>query len=518
MSAELPDFSIVTPVYDTPHDALRDMVESVLAQTHSSWELILVDDCSPRDEVRDQLRQFGQRDSRIRIIELPENMGIVGASNAGLREARGDFVALVDHDDLLAEIALERMAKYVASDPQVDYLYSDEDKVNAEGEFYDTFRKPEWSPERLRGHMYTGHLSILRRTLVEETGGFRDGFDGSQDHDLALRVTEKARRVVHVPEVLYHWNAIPGSAAADQNAKPYAWDAGVKAVDEHLKRVGIRGNASKGRAPSHYDVDREPDGVTPVSVVIPTRGSSGVVFGEERVFVLHAVESVLRASFSANLEIVVVYDTSTPPEVLVKLSDLAGNHLKLVPYDEPFSFSKKCNIGFLEATGDVVVFLNDDVQAVSDAVVENLIAPLRESDVGMTGAKLLFEDGTLQHGGHRYDNGDFTHAYLHAAPEYPGEFSTLFVNREASGLTAACVAVRRDVFEQVGGFTEFLPLNYNDVDLSLKVRGQGYRLVWLHKVVLYHFESKSRVNRIEPYERSVILKRWGTPARDPYLP
>jgi len=513
-----PLFSIVTPVYNTPTDALRAMVSSVVTQTFDDWELILIDDCSPAQSVRDTLLELSKDEPRIRTQFLSENRGIVGASNAGLSMARGEFIALVDHDDLLEPHALDRVAACIGTDPLMDYVYTDEDKVDDAGEHYDRFDKPDWSPERLRGHMYTGHLSVLRRSIVEEVGGFRAGYDGSQDHDLVLRVTEKARHVGHIPEVLYHWRAIAGSAASDENAKPYAWEAGVRAVDDHLQRVGIDARAVRGRAPSHYTVDRVPDVVTPTSVVIPTRGSSGSVLGRERVFVVSAVESILKDTNHTDLEVVVVHDADTPDAVLRDLMAVARDRLTLVPFSEPFSFSRKCNVGFLAAGGQNIVFLNDDVEAISADPISHLIAPLKERTVGMTGGRLLYEDGTLQHGGHRYADGDFVHAYLHAPPGSTGTFSSLLVNREASGLTAACVAMRREVFEEVGGFSESLPLNYNDVDLCLKVRSRGYRLLWLHDVELYHYESKTRLNVVEEWEREFVERRWGRPVRDPYLP
>jgi glycosyltransferase involved in cell wall biosynthesis len=513
-----PRFSVVTPVYDPPLDVLGEMIDSVVSQTEMDWELILADDHSPSAAVLPYLRDRAGQDPRIRVLALPENLGIVGASNAAFDAAVGEFTVLIDNDDLLTRDALARVAEAVAAQPDVDYLYSDEDKVGEDGTFYDRFAKPDWSPERLRGHMYTGHLSVLRTSLVRSVGGFRPGYDGSQDHDLALRVTEQARAIVHIPEVLYHWRAISGSAAVDIGAKPYAWDAGVRAVDDHLRRVGIAGHAERGPAPSHYRVVREPDH-SPTSIVIPTRGTSGSIHGEERVFVVEAVRSVIEHSDHPELEFVIVADADTPESVIRELEAVAGERLTLVHYDEPFNFSRKCNVGFLAARHDVVVFLNDDTEAISPAVIETLIAPLREPGVGMTGARLLFEDGSLQHGGHRYGNGEFTHAYLGAPPEYPGEFSALFTNREASGLTAACLAVTRDVFERAGGFSETLPVNYNDVDLSKKVHDVlGLRLLWLRDVVLSHFESKTRVNVIGQGEYDAIHARWGVPERDPYLP
>lgn len=514
-----PKFSVVTPVYNTPVDVLEDMIESVRAQSFVNWELVLADDRSPDPQVLQTLNRYAEQDQRIRVVALEHNSGIVGASNAAFAASRGEFIVLVDHDDLLTTDALLRVSEAIDAHPDADYLYSDEDKLAQDGTYYDRFQKPEWSPERLRGHMYTGHLSVLRREIIDAVGGFRPGYDGSQDHDLVLRVTERARRVVHIPEVLYHWRAIEGSAATEIGAKPYAWDSGVRAVDDHLRRIGIRGHAEKGPAPSHYRVARDPDLTTPVSVVIPTRGSSGQIRGEERVFVVEAVRSLLASSSHQALQIVVVYDVETPADVLDTLDSLVGSRLTLVRYDEPFNFSRKCNAGFLAATGDVVIFLNDDVEAVSDGVVENLIAPLREPDVGMTGARLLFEDGTLQHGGHRYGNGEFTHAYLGADESYPGEFSALFVNREASGLTAACIALRRETFAAAGGFSERFPMNYNDVDLSKKVHESlGLRLIWLRDVTLFHFESRTRVNQIGATEYEQIHKRWGVPTRDEYLP
>ena len=279
-------FSVLTPVYEPPIDALRAAIASVREQTFGDWELILVDDCSPSPEVLEVL-QAAASDPRITVIERNSNGGIVAASNDAIAAATGEFLVLLDNDDLLHPRALEKVAAALAVDPSIDYVYTDEDKINAEGQHYDAFRKPAWSPERLRGQMYTSHLSVLRASLVREVGGFHTGFDGSQDHDLVLRVTERARRVAHVPEVLYHWRVVPGSTAGDASAKPYAWEAGRRAVQAHLDRVGVPGEVQFGEIQGTLRVKREASADHVVSVVIPTRGSSGIVWGEERVFVLH---------------------------------------------------------------------------------------------------------------------------------------------------------------------------------------------------------------------------------------
>ncbi|NMM17449.1 MAG: glycosyltransferase [Cellulomonas sp.] len=511
-----PYFSVLTPVYEPPIDALRAAIASVREQTFRDWELVLVDDCSPSLEVREVLRAAAS-DQRITVIERDSNGGIVAASNDAIAAAKGEFLVLLDNDDLLHLRALEKVAAALACDSSIDYAYTDEDKIGPDGRHYDEFRKPAWSPERLRGQMYTSHLSVLRASLVREVGGFHPGFDGSQDHDLVLRVTERARRVIHVPEVLYHWRVVPGSTAGDASAKPYAWEAGRRAVQAHLDRVGVSGEVQFGEIPGTLRVTREPSGDHVVSVIIPTRGSSGIVWGEERVFVVEAVRSVIENAGYPHVEIIVVYDLATPPRVLESLREVGGNRIVLVPFDGPFNFSAKCNVGFLAATGDVIVLLNDDVHAAQHGFLAQLIAPLDEPGVGMTGAHLLFADGRLQHGGHLYSRGEFMHAFFCASSDDPGPFAALRVSRECSGLTAACVAITRETFEAVGGLCEVLPVNFNDVDLSMKVRSLGLRLLWLHNVVLYHFESQTREAGVHGWEYEFMTKRWYFPAEDAYL-
>ncbi|WP_241988555.1 glycosyltransferase [Cryobacterium sp. TMT1-3] len=512
-----PLFSIITPVYNTPLDVLHDTIESVLAQTFSEWELILVDDKSPNPLVVQALLAASERDARIRVLARETNGGIVVASNDAIEVAQGEFLALLDHDDLLAANALQTVATAIESGFDVDYVYSDEDKVSPDGKFFDQFDKPDWSPERLRGQMYTGHFSVLRADLVRKVGNFRADFEGSQDHDLVLRVTENARHIVHIREVLYHWRVVPGSTAELAENKPYAWDAGVRAVDAHLERVGIAGHATHGPVPGTYRIEREPDLDKSVSIIIPTRGTAGEVWGENRVFLVDAVRSVLQTTNHRDLEIVVVFDADTPAEALADLAELAGDRLTLVPFFGTFNFSRKCNEGFLAARGEVLLFLNDDVQALSDEMVGNLIAPLNEPDVGMTGAMLYFEDGGIQHAGHLHHMGQFSHAYLGEPKGTYGAFSSLLINREASGLTAACIAMPRTVFQEVGGFSEMFPGNFNDVDLSKKVTQAGYRLVWLAQVELFHFESRSRNPLVHSFEEKMIIDRWAGPQRDPYL-
>ncbi len=513
-----PVFSILTPVYDPPVRTLQAAIDSVRAQHLGSWELVLVDDCSPNEDVRRVLREAATADRRIVVHERAVNGGIVAASNDALERAAGEFVALLDHDDVLTADALEVVADHINSHPDVDYLYSDEDKIDQSERIFDTFEKPEWSPERLRGQMYTSHLSVLRTQLAREVGGFAVGSDGSQDHDLVLRVTERARRVVHIPRTLYHWRVVEGSTAHAIDAKPYAWVAGRDAVQNHLDRVGIAGTVDFGPVPGTYSIHRSLSPSAKVSIVIPTRGSRGFVWGESRNLVVECVRSIIDRGTHANVEIVVVYDLTTPPEALEDLRAIAEGRLVLVPFEEPFNFSAKCNVGYLASTGSAVLFMNDDMQVISPRFVEDLVAPLAEDDVGATGARLLFPDTRLQHGGHVYADGNLTHAGLGVCADDPGPFSSYVVNRECSGLTGACIAVTRETFEHVGGFCEALPGNFNDVDFSMKVRTLRGRLLWIANASLYHFESLTRDSTVKEWEYDVIMHRWGTPERDPFFP
>ncbi|MBD8606667.1 glycosyltransferase [Aeromicrobium sp. CFBP 8757] len=502
-------FSIITPVYNLPVDILAETVESVLAQTYQNWEWILVDDCSPNGDVLPALKAHAERDPRIVVHARPVNGGIVAASNDGIDRATGEFIALLDHDDLLTTDALSTMSRAIDELPDdIDYLYSDEDKVLEDGTLGHAFRKPDWSPERFRHHMYTCHLSVIRTSLVKTLGGFRPGYDGSQDWDLVLRVTEQARRIHHVRRVLYHWRMMEGSTAGDSTAKPYARDAGARAIKDHLDRLGVAASVEYRSDLANYELHREPDLTTPTSIIIPTRGSVGRVWGTQRCFVIEAVRSVLAHTQHQSLQFVVVYDTSMPDQVIDELRTIPGADVTLVPFEAPFNFSTKCNLGALHATGEILVFLNDDIQAESDEVIGQLIAPLSEPGVGMTGPKLLFENQRIQHAGLLSGPAGYGHSHYKAIAGGPRRVE-LSINREVSALTGACIAITANLFHEVGGFTEQLAVNYNDVDLSLKVRRDNYRLVWLWDVVLWHFESISRSPVVHAWETAFMTQRWG---------
>ena len=503
----MPRFSVLTPVHDPEPADLAACLRSVRDQTSGDWEHVLVDDGSTRPDVA-RLLSDAAADPRVRVVRRAASGGIVAASSDALATATGELVALLDHDDVLEPDALAAMDAAFAAGDDVDVAYSDHDMIRADGRYVTPSYKPDWSPERLRSQNYITHLLVARRELIDEVGGFRDGYDGAQDHDLVLRLGERARRVAHLPRILYHWRQSPASVTSGAN-KPWAFEAGVRAVADHCARVGIDATVETTAHEGCYRVARHVTERPLVSVVIPTRGTSGRVWGMTRAFVVEAVRSIVERSTYGALEFVIVYDADTPDAVLHALRRLTGSSLTLVRFDEPFNFSAKVNLGVTHASGDLVLLLNDDTELIEPASIEVLVGHLQTPGVAMAGAKLLFPDGTLQHGGHVYAR-DIGHACFGWAGDSPGPWPLrpLAVERECSGVTAAAALVHRSAFDEVGGFTPELPLNYNDVDFSLKLRAAGHRIVWTPWSVWYHFESRTRTSVLRPEEYGFVNQRW----------
>jgi len=514
----MPTFSVVTAVYDPRIDDLRACLDSVDRQTWDSWQHVVVDDASTDPAVGDLLD--ADRTPGRRVLRRGTNGGIVAAGSDAIDAATGDFVVLLDHDDVLVPEALERLSAAIeaADDPEsVDVLYTDHDLLRPDGRTASPVYKPDWSPERLRNHNYITHLVAIRRTLLDEVDGYRTGFDGAQDHDLLLRVCERARAVVHLPEVLLHWRQSPASVATDTGLKPDAYDAGRRAVADHLARTGVDATVEPGSHDGIYRIRRTVVGTPTVSVVIPTGGSTGRVWGRTRAFVHDAVASLVAAPPGVcHLEFVIVLDEPANPVVERGLRTIAGESLVMVHYDRPFDFSDKINAGVAAASGEFVLLLNDDTELHTAGSIDEMVGLAQQADVGMVGAKLLYADGTLQHGGHVY-NATISHAMLGWPGDHPGPNRLLAVERECSGVTAAAALLRRDVFDGVGGMSLELPRNYNDVDLSLRIRRAGYRVIWTPHACWWHFEGRSFEHPIDPAEVAVIERDWRDELRnDPY--
>ncbi len=508
-------FSIVTPVYNPPEQAFLECVESVFAQDYPHWEWCIVDDCSTVPWLTPTLTSLAARDSRVKIHRRAENGGISGASNDALAIATGEFVVLLDHDDLLTTNALGAVNHQIWLDDTVDYVYSDEDKVAPDGTYFGVFPKPAWSPERLLCQNYCCHISAFRRELLAEVGGFRASFDGAQDYDLILRVTERARKVVHIPEVLYHWRIVEGSTAGDLDAKPYAVDAGRRAVADALVRRGIPGDVVD-IGHGYHRVRRHLTALPKVSIVVPTRGTVGRIWGLDVSYVVNMVSSVRAISTYPDIELVVAYDSAMSAEHLAEIERVGGD-VVFVEYDEPFNFSKQCNLGALAATGDVLMFLNDDMEVRSPDWIESMIGFLEDPSVGLVGALLLFDNFLVQSAGHL--SAPPSHFARGKPPSVSGGPGwTLALNREVMGVTGACMAIRTETFCEIGGFSVEFPLNYNDVDFGFKVIDSGRRIIWTPEAELFHFESKSRLTVVDDSETALLYRLWGRHMRvDPFL-
>ncbi len=506
-----PRFSIVTPVYETPADVLRAMLRSVRRQRFADWELCLVDDASAQPRVATQLEAAARRDPRIRFQRRAENGGIVAASNDALAMAGGEFVALLDHDDRLHPDALAEVAKALDAAPEADYLYTDEDKISRLGIHAGPFCKPDWSPERMRTQMYTCHLSVLRRALVAEVGGFDAHFEGAQDWDLILRVTERAREVVHVPRVLYHWRTLGTSAAGGgEEAKPWAFEAGTRAVQAHCERIGLQARVERDEAVSgvyhlHPALTTQPK----VSIVIPTNGQRRQVRYEQVVLVEHCVRGIVETSTYPEYEIVVVADAATDPATIAALEAIAGERLRVVPYEEEFNFSAKINLGAAHSEGEQLLLLNDDIEVITPDWIERMVMYAQHPGIGAVGARLLWEDGRLQHAGILFENGGLPgHIYRGFRGEYKGYSNNARLAQNYLAVTGACMMTPAAAFERVGGLSTELPVNYNDVDYCLKLREQGLRVVYDPDTALHHFESSSRSSEVEEWEKQALVDRW----------
>lgn len=503
-AGRLPRVSLVTPVYETDPAVFRAMLDSVLAQVHDDWELCLVDDGSRAPHVWPMLEAAAARDRRIRLGRLERNAGISAATNAAIALATGDVVAFLDHDDLITPDCVAELALYYADHPDADLVYSDDDKIDASGRRYDPQFKPDWSPVLLLSTMYLSHVVSVRRALLDEVGGLRSACDGSQHHDLALRVAERARHVGHIPKVLYHWRATAGSAA-DAGAKPGRIAAARRAVADALARRGLGGvevtnpDWAAERSLSAFEL-RFPDDGPAVTIVIPTRN---------KVELLRACIESLAVTSYRNYDVLVIDNDSDDPAALAYLAALAGRPrtrvVRVPSRGAGFNFAEINNAAVRQhCTADYVLFLNNDTAVVASGWLSAMVGYAGMPGVGTVGARLLYGNGRVQHAGTVKGLGEGTvdHAFRGAAAEDPGYMGLARTTRECSAVTAACMLVSRRLFERLGGFDGArFAVAYNDIDFGYRVLQEGLRNVFCASAVLYHFEGQSRGFGDDPEER-----------------
>ena len=489
--AAWPLISVIVPVYNPATVALQQCIQSVRAQTYPHWELCLADDGSHQPETVETLVAAERDDRRIKVVFAARNGGISAASNMALAHSRGEFIALLDHDDLLAPNALLHVAKAFMSGPDVDLVYTDEAKLTENGEPFGINPKPGWSPELLLSTMYIGHLTAYRRSVLDAVGGFRSMFDGTQDYDLALRAAEVVRSVVHVPLPLYFWRLSASSTAGSLNAKPGVLNVQREALENTLIRRGQAGTVQPGHGAGHWTVELDVPAATPlVSIVIPTAGRTAELGGTDIDLLVNCMRSIELAETYSNYEFIVVHNDDLRPETLIDLA--AFCNLRLVAYrSEQFNLSEKINLGVREAAGEFVLLLNDDMQAASTGMIRSMIGRMFNG-VGVVGSRLLYANGTLQHAGVVWTAEGPTHAMIGEHRLIAGPAERLRIMHDCFGVSGACMFFRRNVYLTLGGFSPMLPTNYNDVDFCLRVRAKHLRVVYNPDVTLYHFESLSK--------------------------
>ncbi|MDA8266133.1 MAG: glycosyltransferase [Actinomycetota bacterium] len=508
-----PLFSVVVPCYRTPIDMLDHCVASVLAQSYSSWELCLCDDASGDSALSQRLAFLADSEARISFTTRTDNGGISAATNDALALARGRYVVFLDHDDELAPDALGRIAQSIEERPEADLIYSDEDKIDTAGRRFMPSFKPDWSPDLLTSNAYMCHVLVVRRDLVNELGGLRSEFDGAQDYDLMLRVSEVTSAIVHIPEILYHWRTAPGSASGDTDAKPWAFEAGRRALEDAARRRGITATVvHHPSVPGSYHFMREPRSTHLVSAIIP--------FRDEPALTAACYRSFVKSPGYDNFEILLVDNDSALPETRALLEDLARDRrVRLVEAPGPFNWVSINNEAARKARGDLLLFLNNDVVARSRGWLAAMVAQAERPEVGAVGARLLYPDGTIQHAGVIVGVGwAATHIQQGLDGDKPGYLSLTTVTRNFSAVTGACLMSRRSVFEEVGGFEEELPIAFNDIDYCLRLRRLGLLVVYTPLAEMTHFESKSRGNSDDVKEAPFFRKRWRSVmlAGDPY--
>ena len=482
-----PLISVAVPAYRTPPGFLEQMILSVKEQTYPHWELCIVNASRGEDGMEQVLGRYAGGDERIRVKNLEENLGIAGNTNEALVMARGEFVGLLDHDDLLAPQALFRIAEALTADPQADAVYTDEDKVTTDlSEHFQPHFKPDFNLDLLRSNNYITHFFVVRTRLAREAGGFRKEFDGAQDYDFIFRCTEEAKKVLHVPEVLYHWRTHKASTADNPASKMYAFEAGKRAIEAHLARCGQEGTVSLRKDLGFYRVEYPVQGEPLVSILIPNR--------DQKETLEKCLNSIWEKSTYKNYEILIVENNSSSPEIFNYYREIEKRPgVRILTWKEGFNYSAINNFGEKSAAGDYLLFLNNDVEVINPGWIEELLGNCQRKEVGIVGAKLYYPDDTIQHAGTVIGIGGIAgHAFLNMPRSRTGYLHKASLQMDLSAVTAACMMMKRQVFKQLGGFEERLSVAFNDVDLCLRTVQAGYLVVYNPEVELYHYESKSR--------------------------
>ena len=483
-----PKFSVVVPLYHTPAKFLKDLVRSMMYQSYANWELCLVN-ASPEDvHLTSLLENWAMRDKRIRVIRLEKNLGIAQNTNAGIAASTGEFIAFLDHDDFLEPDALFCYADALNKDKTIDVFYSDEDKTDEDAAhyFYPHF-KSDFNIDLLHANNYMCHFLAVRKSLVDTVGGLNEKFDGAQDYDFVLRLTENTKKIYHCPRILYHWRCSNQSTAANQGNKMYAIHAGKAALNAHYKRIGWNARAQEGAVDGWYQTKFTLKEEPLVSILIPNKDHTDDLDV--------CLNSFFERADYQNYEFIIIENNSVLPETFAYYEKIEKEHdnVKVVYWEAGFNYSAINNFGFKFAKGDYIMLLNNDVELITPDIFQSMLGFCMRPEVGIVGAKLLYNDHTVQHAGVLVGAGGLAdHVFKGIHEDDPGYMGRAISSQDVSAVTAACLLVKRSVYEEVGGLEDEFQVAFNDVDFCLKVRKAGYLIVYDADVKLFHYESKSR--------------------------
>jgi glycosyltransferase involved in cell wall biosynthesis len=514
----MPKLSVVIPAYKTPERFLSAMLDSLLAQTYTNWEVCVADGSPKGEGVERVLKRYAMKDERFRYVILGENKGISGNTNAAIEMATGDFIVLADHDDTLAPDALFECVKAINQDPEIDVVYTDEDKLDIDGgELFEPHFKPDFNPDLLTSVNYICHLFVVNHELLLEVGLFKEEFDGAQDYDFILRCTEKARKICHIPKALYHWRCHQDSTASNPESKLYAFEAGARAVKAHYDRLGIPvKSVEKGIDYGIYHTTFEITGDPLVSVIIPNKDHSADLD--------LCMRSLIEKSTYKNLEFIVVENNSADPATFAYYEKIQKEFefVHVVTWEREFNYSAINNFGVTFAKGEYLLFLNNDTELINPESIEEMLGYCQREDVGITGVRLLYSDDTIQHAGVVVGFGGIAgHTFIGLHKAESSYFNQAMCARNYSAVTAACMMSKRSLFDQVGGFSEDLAVAFNDIDYCMKIRSLNKLVVYVPYALFYHYESKSRgledtPEKVERFNREIkkFSEKWPDILRD----
>lgn len=481
-----PKISVIVPMYNTPKKFFKELVDSLINQTYNNWELCLADGSQER---RASIEKICKKDKRIKYKFIGKNRGISGNSNEALKLVTGDYIALLDHDDILPKFSLFEIVKCINNNPEVEFIYTDEDKFEKlGGKRYDPYFKSDFAPDTLRANNYICHFSIFRRDLMDKLQGFRSECDGAQDYDILLRMTEQTNQIVHIPKILYHWRVHKSSTAmAGETAKPYAYEAGLKSIQSHIDRIGLKGKVEHGNTLGTYKINYEVVGKPKVSIIIPNK---------DYVSTLEVcLKSIQKLTTYNNYEIIVVENNSEEKETFEYYKKIDGkDKVKVIYYPEKeFNYSKIINFGVRNSVGDYIVQLNNDTELLTPNWLEEMLGYAQRKDVGAVGAELIYPDKTIQHAGIIIGIGGVAgHVFKNVPYGSHGYFSKDAMVQNLSAVTAACIMTPKSIYEEVGYMDEGFKVAFNDVDFCLKIREKGKLIIYNPYVQFLHYESKSR--------------------------